>query len=269
MGQKARKWFLTWGLFIGVFLIRGVLPFLIVFALNPGLGVWGTLTATFSSDPKIHQAIDESSPILLMGGGVFLLLLFFHWLFLEPKNFGIKGEKFFMKQGIWFYAVASILLAIIVWFSIHIHPIMAFAAVVGSTGFFITHGFKQNAEEAEAGLMKSTKSDISKILYLEAIDSTFSIDGVLGAFAFTLAVPLILVGNGLGAFIVRQITVSNVERIKKYIYLKNGAMYSILCLGTIMVLDGFGYHIPEWLSPVVTFASIGYFFFKSRQAIQK
>jgi hypothetical protein len=73
MGQKARKWFLTWGLFIGVFVIRGLLPFLIVFALNPHLGVLGTLTATSSSDPKIHQAIEESSPILLMGGGVFLL----------------------------------------------------------------------------------------------------------------------------------------------------------------------------------------------------
>ena len=267
MGQKARKWFLTWGLFIGVFLIRGILPFLIVFALNPQLGIIGTLTATFSSDPKIHEAIDQSSPILLMGGGVFLLLLFFHWLFLEPKNFGLRGEKFFYTQGVWFYAVASLFLTIIVWYGIHINPLLAFSAVVGSTAFFITHGFKENAEKAEKELMTSTRSDISKILYLEAIDSTFSIDGVLGAFAFTLSVPLILLGNGLGAIVVRQITVSNVDRIKRYIYLKNGAMYSILCLGTIMVLDGFGFHIPHWLSPTVTFGSIGYFFFKSRQAI--
>jgi hypothetical protein len=83
-----------------------------------------------------------------------------------------------------------------------------------------------------------------------------------------LAVPLILLGNGIGAFVVRQITVSNVDRIKKYVYLKNGAMYSILALGTIMVMDGFGYHIPHWLSPTVTFASIGYFFLKSKQTIK-
>lgn len=268
MGQKARKWFLTWGLFIGVFLIRGILPFLIVFALNPQLGILGTLASTFSSDPDVVQAIEESAPILLMGGGVFLLLLFFHWLFLEPKNFGLKGEKFFMHQGVWFYAIASILLSAIVWFALQINPLLAFSAVVGSTAFFITHGFKENAEKAEKKLMKSNQSDISKILYLEAIDSTFSIDGVLGAFAFTLSVPLILLGNGIGAIVVRQITVSNVNRIKKYIYLKNGAMYSILALGTIMVLDAFGYHIPPWLSPTVTFTSIGYFFFKSRQAIK-
>ena len=35
---------------------------------------------------------------------------------------------------------------------------------------------------------------------LEVIDATFSIDGVLGAFAFTLSVPLIFIGNGIGAF---------------------------------------------------------------------
>jgi uncharacterized protein len=116
--------------------------------------------------------------------------------------------------------------------------------------------------------MQQGMSDVSKILYLEVIDSTFSIDGVLGAFAFTLSVPLILFGNGIGAIIVRQMTIGNIERIKKYIFLKNGAMYSILVLGGIMVADGFGYHIPPWLSPVVTFGIIGYFFLKSRQQPQ-
>ena len=57
-------------------------------------------------------------------------------------------------------------------------------------------------------------SDISKILYLEIIDMTFSIDGVLGAFAFTMSVPLIILGNGLGAFVVRELTMGNIDRIK-------------------------------------------------------
>lgn len=267
MGQKARRWFLTWGLFFGVFLIRGLLPFMIIFALNPTLGPIGVITAAFSEDPHIYEAIERSAPLLYMGGGVFLMLLFFHWLFLEPKNFGIKGEKFFLNQGVWFYAVASVMLSLIVWFSLQLDPYLAFSAVVGSTAFFITHGFKQNAEEAEKQLMTSTKSDISKIMYLEAIDATFSIDGVLGAFAFTLSVPLILIGNGIGAFVVREVTIGNIERIKKYKFLKNGAMYSILCLGTIMVMEGFHFHIPEWFSPVVTFVVIGYFFLKSKKEI--
>jgi hypothetical protein len=67
------------------------------------------------------------------------------------------------------------------------------------------------------------------------IDTTFSIDGVLGAFAFTMSVPLIIIGNGLGALVVRSLTVKGINTIKKYAFLKNGAMYSIYCLGLIML----------------------------------
>jgi hypothetical protein len=112
-------------------------------------------------------------------------------------------------------------------------------------------------------------SDIGKILYLEVIDLTFSIDGVVGAFAFTLSVPLILLGNGIGAVVVRQLTVYGVDRIKKYVFLKNGAMYSVFVLGCVMLAHGFGYHVPEWLTPVATFFIVGYFFLKSRWQAKK
>lgn len=266
MSKKARRWFLLWGLFFAVFVVRGLLPWMIVWGATPKLGFFGSLTATFSNDPKVIEAIEMSAPILLAGGGTFLVFLFFHWLFIEPKNYGLKGERFFHSQGIWFYAVVSILLTAIVWFSMKVNPMMAFGAVVGSTAFFITHGFKQNAEQREKQLLDNSRglSDISKILYLEVIDTTFSIDGVLGAFAFTLSVPLIIIGNGLGALVLRQLTVGNIDRIKKYAYLKNGAMYSILFLGTIMLMDSFGAHIPSWVSPLMTFATVGYFFWKSK-----
>ena len=267
MQPKYRRWFLVWGMLVAVVGVRGLLPWLIVWMVTPELGPWQALMATFSNDPSVHAAIDKSAPILLAGGGMFLILLFFHWLFLEEKNFGLPGERFMMRQGVWFYAIASLVLTSVVWFALKRNPAMAFGAVVGSTAFFITHGFKQNAEASERELLHSGKSDIAKILYLEVIDATFSIDGVLGAFAFTLSVPLILIGNGLGAFVVRELTVRNVERIKEYIYLKNGAMYSVLFLGSIMVADAFGAHVPHWLSPVVTAVVVGYFFVKSRRAM--
>ena len=268
MSAKARRWFLLWGMLIAVFLIRGILPFLIVYLTVPELGPIGVITATFSSDPKVIDAIESSAPLLLVGGGIFLLFLFFHWYFLEPKAFGLRGEKFAFSQGVWFYAVVSILLSIIVYFALKENSLMALGAVVGSTAYFITHGFKENAKEAEEKLLKgsSAQSDLSKIFYLEVIDGTFSIDGVLGAFAFTLSIPLILLGNGLGAIVVRQLTIGNIDRIKRYVYLKNGAMYSILALGLIMVLESFGAHIPHWLSPVVTALVIIYFFIKSKTA---
>lgn len=269
MSERAKRWFLLWGLIFAVFVVRGLLPWVIVWASNPSLGFVGALTATFSSDPSVHAAIEQSSPILLMGGGVFLIFLFFHWLFLEHKHYGLIGEKYIESKGVWFFAIVSILLTVIVWFSLQVNTFAAFGAVVGSTAFFITHGFKQNAEMQEQQLMTGNLSDVSKIMYLEVIDATFSIDGVIGAFAFTLSVPLIIIGNGLGAFIVRELSVKSVDKIKKYVYLKNGAMYSILILGLIMIFDSFGAHIPSWLSPICTFAIIGYFFWKSSKELKK
>ncbi|MHB9074878.1 MAG: DUF475 domain-containing protein [Desulfobaccales bacterium] len=269
MSQKGRRWFLFWGLLFAVVVVRGVLPWLIVWMATPALGPLGALTATFSNDPKVKEAIEASAPILLAGGGTFLVFLFFNWLFMEPKKYGLKGERFIQAQGIWFYAVVSVILTLIVWFALKANPLMAFGAVVGSSAFFITHGFKQNAQLREEQLVsgKGNLTDISKILYLEVIDATFSIDGVLGAFAFTLSVPLILIGNGLGALILRQLTVGNIQRIKQYVYLKNGAMYAIFFLGTIMLLDSFGVHVPSWVSPIITFLVIGYFFRRSRRVL--
>ncbi len=270
MQEKAKKWFLTWGIFFAVFLMRGILPWAVVWIANPSLGPIGSLTATFSADKSTLKAIHESFEVLLALGGTFLVFLFLHWLFIEPKNFGLRIEPLFQKQGAWFYAVVSILLTVLVWFGLEVKPILAFGIVLGSTIFFITHGFKQYAEQEERKLTKNSgKSDISKLLYLEAIDASFSIDGVLGAFAFTFSVPLIFLGNGIGAIVLRNLTISNIQRVKKFRYLKNGAMYSILALGVIMLLEGFGHDVPAGISPVVTFFMIGYFYLKSKGELNK
>lgn len=259
MKPWARRWFLTWGIGFAVFGIRGLLPWFIVWFMAPGLGPLQAFTATLTGDEAALKAIQKSAPVLLLGGGTFFVFLFSYWLFLEPKKYGLPGERFIASQGAWFYAVISVVLTAVVWFALQKDPMLAFGAVVGSTAFFITHGFKRHAEVEEQRLLsgEGQLSDISKIIYLEVIDATFSIDGVVGAFAFTLSVPLILLGNGIGAIIVRQLTVYNVGRIKKYVYLKNGAMYSILLLGLVMLAHGFGVHIPEWFSPLATLLIVG------------
>jgi len=270
MAERAKRWFLSWGLIIAVFGIRCLLPWLIVWLSTPALGPLGALTATFSSDPLVVQAIEQSAPPLMMFGGTFLLFLFFHWLFLENRKFGLRGERFFASKGVWFFALVSVILAALVWVALGYNTMVAFGAVMGSTAFFIVHGFRQNAEKAEDKMLHSTNmSDTSKLLYLEVIDATFSIDGVVGAFAFTMAVPLIMIGSGLGAVMVRELTIRNVDNIKKYNYLKNGAMYSIFFLGVIMILDSFGVHIPFWVSPVITFGIVGFFLWKSIREIPK
>src|SRR3989344_1567581 len=80
MGARARRWFLTWGMLIAVFLVRGLLPFIIIWAFNTSLSPMQVLSAAWSSDPLVHASIERSAPILLVAGGVFLLFLFLHWL---------------------------------------------------------------------------------------------------------------------------------------------------------------------------------------------
>jgi hypothetical protein len=267
--EKFRKFFLVWGLLLAVFLIRGLLPFLIVWIANPGLNFHQVFTSVFSNDPQVKSYVEQSQSILLIGGGIYLLFVFLSWLFLEEKNYALLVEKFIHRQSVWFYGFASIIFTLVIYFSLKVKPILALATSIGSTAFFITDGFKKNAEAREKDLLDPKLSAWSKILYLEVLDASFSIDGVIGAFAFTVSVPLILLGNGLGALIVREFTIRGIDTINKFAYLKNGAMYSIGMLGGLMILESFGRHYPFWLAPLNTFLLLAIFLYLSTRKIKK
>jgi len=268
MPEKYRKIFLVWGLLLAVFIVRGVLPFLIVWLVNPDLSLVEVLTFIFSKNPQIIDYVNQSKPLLLLGGGVYLFFVFLGWLFLEEKKYAFLVEHFIHHQGIWFYALASISLTAIIYFSIKINPILALSASIGATAFFITDGFKKNTEEKEKQLLNPQLSAWSKIIYLEILDASFSIDGVIGAFAFTISIPLILIGNGIGAFIVREFTIKGMNVITKYAYLKNGAMYSIGMLGALMILESFGKEFPFWVPPLNTALLLLLFLYLSHRALK-
>jgi hypothetical protein len=257
--EKYRKFFLFWGLLIAVFLVRGVLPFVIVWLANPAFSFTQVISFVFNPTPEIESYVEKSQALLLLGGGVYLFLVFLSWLFTEEKKYAFLVEQFIHKQSVWFYAFASLFFTAVVYFSLKINPILALSAAIGSTAFFITDGFKKNAEVKEKELLAGSMSAISKILYLEVLDATFSVDGVIGAFAFTISIPLIFLGNGLGAYIVREFTIRGTKLVSKFAYLKNGAMYSIGILGSIMVLESFGNEFPFWLAPLNTFLLLAIF----------
>ncbi|MFA6027574.1 MAG: DUF475 domain-containing protein [Patescibacteria group bacterium] len=267
--DKYRKIFLFWGIIIAVFLVRGLLPFIIVWIAAPSLSFIEVASFAFSSDEKIVEYVDKTKPLLLLGGGLYLFFVFLGWLFLEEKKYAFFVEKFIHKQGVWFYAIASITLTAVIYFALQENPYLALSASIGTAAFFLTDGFKQNAEKKEKELLKGNLSAWSKILYLEVLDASFSIDGVIGAFAFTLSVPLILIGNGIGAVVVRQLTVKGIDLIAKFAYLKNGAMYSIGVLGGIMILESFGKEYPYWLAPLNTTLILGFFLALSIWEIKK
>ncbi|MCX6794882.1 MAG: DUF475 domain-containing protein [Candidatus Falkowbacteria bacterium] len=269
MSEKYRKIFLFWGLLFAVFVVRGVLPFIIVWIANPDLSVIQVVSAAFSNNPEIRNYLDASKPLLLLGGGIYLFLVFLSWLFLEEKKYAFLVEGFIHRQGVWFYALASLFTTAIVYFALRQNPTLALAATIGVSAFFITDGFKKNSEEQEKKLLGSSMSAWSKIIYLEVLDASFSIDGVIGAFAFTVSVPLIILGNGLGAFVVREMTIRGIDIITKFAYLKNGAMYAIGVLGAIMTLESFGHEFPFWIAPLSMVVFLGLFLIMSIRVNKK
>jgi len=102
---------------------------------------------------------------------------------------------------------------------------------------------------------KLTKGGFASFVYLELIDMSFSFDGVLGAFAVSQNIIIIMLGLGAGAFAVRNLTILMVDRgtVAEYKYLEHGAMWSIGLLATSMIVQIF-VHLPHGL--IITFAII-------------
>jgi hypothetical protein len=216
------------------------------------------------------EAIEMQKPLILMFGGVFLLFLYFHWLFLEKKE-PLFIERFLKeKHGVWFFAFAAIILVIIMYLA-RADSMVMLAAAIGSATFFILYGLKQTAEEGERNLVEGSgsMSDASKFLYLEVLDMTFSFDGVVGAFAFTINLFLILIGIGIGALVVRELTIKGIDSISKYCYLKNGALTSIGFLGLFMIIEAFGIEMPSVVPIIITFALVCLAFWLSKRKITK
>lgn len=278
--QVARRFFLTTGFFFAVFAVRGVMPFMIYYIPNYHLGLSKALSAFWSGDPAVKAAVASSEPMLVIGGGMFLVLLFLQWFLADAE----KACSCRLEQlandfgGSWFFAVGgTVALVAAVCIQLMVPNDtqalrLTMSVLVGLSAFLIADGFKQWAAGKEKQLKEESDSsagDWAKVVFLEIIDGTFSLDGVVGAFAFTANVLLILLGNGLGAFVVRKLTLSNTERLCRYPFLKNGAMYNIGILGLIMIAKAFGVSAPGWVSPAITFVSIGGFLWLSIIANRK
>lgn len=270
MSKKWRKIFLFWGILIAVFVVRGLLPLVVVWSSVPEIGFLGAVRAMFAQDAGVQDLMEARRGIILMGAGVFLLLLYLHWLFLEEKKPLFVIDKFIKpKYGIWFFACAAIILLTLLYFA-RVSPLLMISSACGNALFFIMYGFREQAAKQEKMLMRgaSHMSDFSKLLYLEVLDASFSFDGVMGAFAFTTSVPLILIGNGIGALVVRDLTIRSIEKVGKYVFLKNGAMTSIGILGAVIIAEGFGLNVPKFIPTLITFLLVGIAFWQSKRFLK-
>ena len=101
---------------------------------------------------------------------------------------------------------------------------------------------------------------------LEVLDASFSLDGVIGAFALSNAMVVIAIGLTVGAVFVRSITLLLVARgtLGEWRYLEHGAFWAIVALGVIM-LASVQIEVPEAVTGLVGAILIGLALFASRR----
>ena len=138
------------------------------------------------------------------------------------------------------------------------------AGVLGVTSYIFIGGLGDvlgGAEDTSGAAKAATKglaAAISTFMFLEVRDASFSFDGVIGAFAISKDIFIIMIGLGVGAQWVRSMTVFFVKRntLSEYIYLEHGAHWAILALALLMFASAL-YEIPETITGLIGLVLIG------------
>lgn len=258
LSRMSRVWqtiFLTVGIFIAVFVVRFALPIIIVM-LAADTGFTQVIDMALN-DPELYgETLDEAAPIINAFGGAFLLMLgisYFidrkkdiHWLRHIESRLAQAGKYENFK------AVTMLGLALLLYATVdpEHRTIVLVASLIGISlhmllevmGAYFAH------HQSNAKVLVGWAAFMS-FLYLEVLDSSFSLDGVIGAFAITTNIFLIMAGLGVGAFWVRSLTIYLVRSntLGKYRYLEHGAHWAILALGAVMVLKLYHIEPPEWM----------------------
>jgi len=271
MDEKWQKRFLTWGILVAVFGTRLVLPILIV-AASVAMSPWA-IAKLAAFDPETYGHLLEGAHTAIAAfGGTFLLMValkyFFddaksvHWIRSIERHLARWGRIEAIEIGL-----ALILLLVISFFAGHAATILA-AGVIGIVLFILMQGIANSFSfEAEKAV---TAGSAALFLYLNVLDAAFSLDGVIGAFAITSSLPVIVAGLGIGAYYVRSLTIYFVRQktLDTLVYLEHGAHWAILGLAGAMLVSLF-FHVPEVITGLVGLVFVGFAGFSSVRAMRK
>ncbi|HEX5797215.1 MAG TPA: DUF475 domain-containing protein [Candidatus Saccharimonadales bacterium] len=251
MSHAWQQIFLTVGILIAVFGVRVLLPILIV-ASVAGLSFGGVIDLALNNPTEYGHKLEEAHPMISSFGGMFLLMIFLDFIFTERPTKWIKPlEKAFAKAGRLMSASVIFALAILLAGASMVHgherETVLFAGLVGILSYLVIRsldgllrstGIEKNLKGNSVTKM-TFKAGLISFLYLEMIDASFSLDGVIGAFAITNKVLIIAIGLGIGALFVRTITIHMLRKgvLEQYKYLDHGAHYAIGILATLMIIS--------------------------------
>lgn len=254
--------FLTWGILIAVFGMRLIFPVVIV-AVAAGLGLVEVAIMAVRDPDTYGKHLLAAHTGIAAFGGMFLLMVFLHFVCDEGKDVHWVWwvEERLVRAGrleAVEVAVALVVLLIAQGFLPEHERLTAMlAGVTGVATFVAVKGLAGLAGEANAAGI-AAKSGAAGFLYLEVLDASFSLDGVIGAFAMTRDIAIIMIGLAIGAMFVRSMTVALVRKgtLDEFLFLEHGAHWGIGALGVIMLVS-MRVHVPELVTGLVGVSLIG------------
>ena len=192
-------------------------------------------------------------------GGAFLLLVFLNFMFDHEKETHWLGPLEEPLTKIARFREISVFIALIVifsclWWVAEKNQMRVFVAGVAGIILYLAVDAvgalfdDEGASDSVVGAVK--RAGFASFLYLEVLDASFSFDGVIGAFAITKDVVIIMLGLAVGAMFVRSMTIYLVNKgtLSEYVFLDHGAHYAIGALAIIMIS---GLHLPEYVTGLV------------------
>ncbi len=254
MSERWQKRFLTWGILIAVFGTRLVFPAIIV-GLAAWITPWDAAVLALDNPEAYASLLDQASHAISAFGGVFLLMVSLRYFFDVGKQVHWIAwiEKHLVRWGRIEAIELAIALATLLSLS-YLSDSQAQVLAAGSIGlltFVVMQGITSTLH-IKGGEVAAGAGGAALFLYLNILDSAFSLDGVVGAFALTTAIPIIFVGLGIGAYFVRSITLHLVRKktLETLTYLEHGAHWAILGLGLSMLM-GIVIHVPEAVTGLI------------------
>lgn len=252
--------FLTWGMLIAVLGMRLVFPVVIV-AMAADLGIFKVAYMAVA-DPELYSSFLTSAHVQISAfGGTFLLLVFLYFILDHEKEvmWLEKLEEKLYKIGKLDSAEVVIALFALLIMQMFLPEEEKLSALLAGLGGIVLYVLISSIELLEIGSEEQVVSGdtlkrggVMAFVYLEVLDASFSFDGVIGAFAITKDVVIIMIGLAIGAMFVRSLTIFLVEKgtLDDYIFLEHGAHYAIGALSVIMLLS-MVMHISEIITGLI------------------
>lgn len=255
-----RKRFLTWGILVAVFGTRLVLPVLIV-----SVAAWTSpllISKLAVTDPVAYGHLLEGvTGAITAFGGIFLLMVSLKYFFDQGKSIHwiASIEQHFVKWGQMEAIEIAIAIALLIGLSFLSDFNQAEVLVAGFIGLLLFIIMEGVGSSLSQGSTELATGGLVLFIYLNILDSAFSLDGVVGAFALSNNLLIIVTGLGIGAYFVRSLTLFMVTRktLTHLIYLEQGAHWAILGLSVAM-LANLVIHVPAIITGLIGLVCVSF-----------